>query len=195
MPSKHSKRNILSGLFLSSLAIAGLLSSTLPSVGLAQTTSPGLTIFGGVDPDYRLAYTIQYNTRRSPRARYFLRVPANKLRNDVVELEITFPERFTELRGVIDADEIEVRQGRNQGGDTIPLDEIVWDAESSKIIIYPEQPIPAETSLVIVLSKVRNPNRVSIHYFNLKMLFQGDVLRTFVGIWPVEAGAESGPSD
>lgn len=195
MSSKHSKRNLWSGLFFSGLAAAGLLSSVLPSVGLAQSTSPGLTIFGGVDPEYRLAYTIQYNTRRSPRARYFLRVPANKLRGDVVELEIAYPERFTELRGAIDADNIEVRLGRGQGDDPISLDEIVWDTERSKIIIYPEEPIPADTSLVIVFSKVRNPNRISIHYFNLKVLFQGDVLRTFVGIWPVEAGAESGPRD
>ena len=194
MLSKRSKRNLLSGLFLSGLAIAGLLSGALPSVGLAQTT-PGLTIFGGVDPDYRLAYTIQYNTRRSTRARYFLRVPANKLRSDVVELEIAYPERFTELQGAIDTDSIEVRKGRGRGDEPIPLDEIVWDAEKSQIIIYPEEPIPAETSLVIVLSQVRNPNRVSIHYFNLKLLFQGDVLRSFVGIWPVEAGAESGPRD
>ena len=195
MLSKHFKRNLWSGLFFSGLAIAGLLGSSLPSVGLAQTTSPGLTIFGGVDPDYRLAYTIQYNTRRSTRARYFLRVPANKLRNDVVELEIAYPERFTELRGAIDTDNIEIRQGRGRGDETIPIDEIVWDAEKSQIIIYPEEPIPADTSLVIVLSQVRNPNRISIHYFNLKLLFQGDVLRTFVGIWPVEAGAESGPRD
>ena len=195
MPSTYSKRNLLSGLFFAGLAAAGLISSALPPNGLAQTTPSGITIFGGVDPDYRLAYTIQYNTRRSTRARYYLRVPANKLRNDVVELEIAYPERFTELRGEVDIDNIEVRKGRGKGDDAIPLDDIVLDTERSKIVIYPQEPIPSDTSLVIVLSQVRNPNRVSIHYFNLKVLFQGDVLRSFVGIWPVEAGSESGPRD
>ncbi len=197
MPSKYSKRNLLAGLFLSGLATTGLIISAFPPSGLAQFGGggEGITIFGGVDPDYRLAYSTQFNTRRSTRARYYLRVPANKLLNDVVELEIAYPERFTELRGAIDIDNIEVREGRGKGDDAIPLDDIVLDAERSRIVIYPQEPIPADSSLVIVFSKVRNPNRVSIHYFNLKVLFQGDVLRSFVGIWPVETGSESGPSD
>jgi len=39
-----------------------------------------------------------------------------------------------------------------------------------------------------VFSNVRNPNRYGYHYFNLRMMYQGDVIEQYVGTWPLELG-------
>lgn len=190
MFSNVSKTQLASGLLVSGLAIAGAIGvAALPSASLAQTM-PGLTIFGGVDPEYRLAYSIDYNTPRNTRARYYLRVPESKLERAVNEIEIDYPLAFTDDAGGFDPANIELREGGGRGGDAIPVSEVNWNPESGTIEIYPLEPISADTSFVIVMNKVRNPNNFGIHYFNLKAMYQGDILRRYLGTWPLEVSAE-----
>jgi hypothetical protein len=160
------------------------------SPAVAQNTGEGLTIFGGVDAEYRLGYSIDNNKRRDIRARYYLRVTGRKLPRPVTELEITYPPAFEENGGHLNNVTIEVRAGDGRGGAVIEADEISLDTQNNTIEIYLKDPIPANTSFVIVMANVRNPNRFGVHYFNLQAMFQGDVLRQFVGIWPMDIAVE-----
>lgn len=173
----------LAALGMSAAVAAAPLSNQL----MAQETTSGITIFGGLEPENRLAYSIDRNQPLSHNARYYLRVGSSKTPREVIEMEITYPETF---QGEIDPGAIELRQGRYRGDAIIPTDEIVWDAENRRIEIYPSEPIPAETNLVVVLSDVQNPRRYGMHYFNLKLMYQGDVIRQYVGTWPLEVSAE-----
>ncbi len=181
-PKRWLNRGLL-GLFAASgLAIAG-------SGAIAQTTD-GFTIFGGIDAQYRLGYAIDNNERRSSDARYYLRVSGRKIPRDVLELQISYPEEFEDEGGHFDNMEIELREGTGRGGATIEVDEVIIDEESNIFEIYPAEPIEANSSFVVVLHDVRNPNRYGFQYFVLDALYQGGPLREFIGIWPLEVSAE-----
>ena len=183
MKIKHwLQRSLLGAIALSGLAIAG-------NGAIAQTTE-GLTIFGGLDSQYRLGYYIDRNKRRSNDARYYLRVAGRKVPKEVLELQITYPEEFEEEGGHFDNARIELRDGTGRGGETIPVDEIIIDTEANVFEIYPVAPLSASSNFVIVLHDVRNPNRYGNHFFILDALYQGGPLREFVGIWPLEVAAE-----
>lgn len=170
------------------LAAAGL--SIAGTTAIAQTTD-GFDIFGGLDSEFRLSYQIDNNDRRSKRARYYLWVAGRKIPREVLELQITYPEAFEENGGYFTNATIELRDGNNLRGDDIPVNEVIVNTEDNIIEIYPEEPIPPNTSFTVVLSKVRNPNRYGNHYFSLDVMYQGGVLREFVGIWPLEVAAEN----
>lgn len=181
------KQQLRQGIF-GILAIAGV--AIAGGTAIAQSTTEGLTIFGGIDTEYRLSYSIDNNERRSNDARYYLRISGRKLiARDILELQISYPEEFEDNGGYFTNAEIELRDGTGRGGETIAIDEIVLNPEENLIEIYPEEPIPASTSMVVVLSDVRNPNRYGNHFFVLDVLYQGGLLREFVGIWPIEAAA------
>lgn len=175
-------RGLLATMATSGVVIAG-------HGAIAQTTD-GLTIFGGVEAQYRLGYYIDNNERRSSDARYYLRVAGRKIPKEVLELQISYPEKFEEQGGYFTNARIELREGSGRGGATIPVDEIIIDPDNNIFEIYPTEPIPANSSFVVVLHDVRNPNRYGNHFFTLDALFQGGPLREFVGVWPVEAAAE-----
>lgn len=170
------------------LAVSGLAIATGPQA-IAQTTE-GLTIFGGIDSQYRLGYYIDRNERRSNDARYYLRVAGRKVPKAVLELQITYPEEFEEEGGNFDNTRVELRDGSGRGGETLAVDEVIIDTEANIIEVYPVEPIPPNTNFVIVLHDVRNPNRYGNHFFTLDALYQGGPLRDFVGIWPLEVAAE-----
>lgn len=167
-------------------AIAGSAIVSQSPTAIAQTTSDGFTLFGGVEAQYRLGYLIDNNERRSTRARYYLEVAGRKMPREVLELEIAYPEEFEENGGYFTAASFEIRDGNGRGGGSIPIDEVILNTTSNVIEIYPEEPIPANQSFVIVIHDVRNPNRYGKHYFNLRALFNGGVDREFVGIWPLD---------
>lgn len=171
---------VLLGLATATLT-AGLSTVIAPQVSQAQT---GLTIFGGIDPAYRLNYFIDSNKPRSSDARYYLQVGRNKVSRDVISFQIEYPQSFVDNDGEIDPNEIEIRQGDWRGGDVIPVKSI--GTVDGRIDIIPEKPIPKNTNFVVVLSKVRNPNSYGYHYFNLRMMYQGDVVDRYVGTWPME---------
>jgi hypothetical protein len=187
MTIKLKPRAAAVGLMTLGLAIATSFAPMISNRLMAQETTSGITIFGGLAPENRLAYSIDRNRPNSPNARYYLRVTGNKLPREVLEMEITYPEAFL---GQFNVDSIELRQGRYRGDSVIPVDDIIWDQANRRIEIYPSEPIPARSNLVIVLSNVQNPRRFGVHYFNLGMLYQGDVIRQYAGTWPLEVSAE-----
>jgi hypothetical protein len=178
--AKHFIRRSLLGLS----AIALTMGMQAAPIG-AQTegTGGGLTLWGGVDADFRLPYQLQYNTRRSPRTRMVLRVPGDKVERAVSQLIITYPEAFTNYSGSFNVDSIEVRRGRGTNGALIPVDEVVWTPENQSLNIYLLDDIPADTTFTIVASDVRNPNRALMSRFNLQMQYRGDVLPVYGGTW------------
>jgi hypothetical protein len=177
---------------LATALIAGAVGTLLPPVSWAQT---GLTIFGGIEPEYRLRYMIDFNHVRSNDARYYLRVSGDKLLRDVISMEIDYPPEFVELQGRFNVDRIELREGTGRGGDVIPTKVIAWLEEENLIEIIPEEPIPEGSDLVIVMSDVNNPRRYGYHYFNLRLMYQGDVINQYVGTWPLEVAVDSTRDD
>jgi hypothetical protein len=175
------------------LGLAAVVTAVGFGAALPQPTQAqaGLTIFGGVDAEYRLPYFIDFNIPHSTNTRYYLNVQRTKLPRDVISLEIDFPASFTEVGGRINPDQIELRRGTWRGSDTIPLKVAEVVGDENRIEIIPAEPIPANTNLVVVLSNVRNPRRYGYHYFNLRAMFQGDVINQYVGTWPMELAAET----
>lgn len=176
------RQGLIGFLSISGMAIAS-------TTAIAQTTD-GLTIFGGIDSQYRLGYYIDNNERRSNDARYYLRVAGRKIPREVLELQITYPEEFEEEGGYFSKARIELREGTGRGGATIEVDEVIVDEENNIFEIYLTEPLGPNQNFVIVLHDVRNPNRYGNHYFYLDALYQGGPLREFVGIWPLEVAAE-----
>ena len=191
MSAKRSIYRLLSGAFLAGAAIATTLTAMPIQPGNAQTNQ-GLTIFGGVDSEYRLPYTLRNNQPRSTRAAYYLRVPGNRMIRAASHLRITYPEAFTNRSGAFDTDSIEVRRGRGSGGREIPIQEVVWTPESSQIDIYLAEDIPADMSFVVAMTNIRNPNRFGMHRFNLQAESRGDVLPRYLGTWELLVAEDMG---
>ena len=193
MGSRQWLRNFTLGLLaVASAGAVGGQTAIQATPALAQLTQTcqGFTLFGGVDAEYRLGYCLDNNSRRSSRARYYLHVAGRVFTRDLIELQITYPEAFTRESGHFDNATIELREGTGRGGATIPINEVVIDPERNMIEIYPENPIPGNSSFMVVISNVRNPNRFGVHNFNFEATFQGDSFRRFVGIWPLDVAAQ-----
>jgi hypothetical protein len=177
---------------LATALMAGGVGALVPPTSVAQS---GFTIFGGVDPEYRLSYLIDFNYAHSNDARYYLRVSDNKVVRDIISLEIEYPPEFVELSGSFDVDKIELREGSGRGDDVIPTRSIDWIEAESIIEIIPESPIPEDTDFVIAMRGVNNPRRYGYHYFNLRAMYQGDVINQYVGTWPLEVAVDSTRDD
>jgi hypothetical protein len=178
---------------LAALGLAAVTTAVGFGIALPQATQAqsGLTIFGGVEPEFRLRYFIDFNYPLSSNSRYYLNIMRTKLPRDVISLEIDYPTAFTEVGGRFDPNAIELRIGDWRGGERVPLKAVDWIEDENRIELIPEQPIPANTNLVVVLSNVRNPRNYGYHYFNLRMMYQGDVIDQYVGTWPMEIASES----
>jgi hypothetical protein len=191
MSAKRSMYRLMSGLFLSGAAIATTL-TVLPVEPSVAQTNQGINIFGGVDSEYRLPYTLRNNQPRSPRATYYLRVPGTRMDRAASHLRITYPQAFTNRNGAFNTDLIQVRRGRGTGNSVIAIQEIVWNAEASQIDIYLEEDIPADTNFVVAMEGIRNPNRFGMHRFNLQAESRGDVLPRYLGTWELLVAEEMG---
>lgn len=191
MSAKRSISRLLSGLFLSGAAIATTVTLLPTQPGFAQTNQ-GLTIFGGVDSEFRLPYTLRNNSPRNTRAAYFLRVPGTRVEAAVSSLRITYPEEFTNRNGSFNPDNIQVLRGKSSKGREIPIDEVVWSAENGQIDIYMSEDIPAETSFVIAMKGIRNPDRFGMQRFNLQTESRGNVRARYIGTWELLVAEEMG---
>jgi hypothetical protein len=191
MSAKRSMSRLLSGVFLSGVAIATTLAAMPIEPSIAQTNQ-GITLFGGVDSEYRLPFTLRNNQPRSRRASYFLRVPGSRMETAASTLKITYPEAFTARNGAFNTDQITVRYGRGTGGSEIPVQEVTWDAESSQINIFLAEDIPADTSFVVAMTGIRNPDRFGMQRFNLQTEGRGDVLPRYVGTWELLVAEDMG---
>jgi hypothetical protein len=160
------------------LAIASCIGVSMPVVVQANGL-PGLTIFGGPGRGNELGYRLDRNGIINRRDRYRLRIPADKMELGANEFRISYPDSYT---GEFDPEEIEVRVD----GDSLPVDEVIWDEESREIEIYMLEAVPARTSVEIVMSDVRNPRRPGMHFFNGSISAPGDVpLTRYVGTWVI----------
>jgi hypothetical protein len=178
MPSKKSTVRP----YLAALAIAGCLATGLSSMVLAQTM-PGITIFSGIDRENQLAYRLDFGGIPSRTDRYRLRISPRKMELAVSEFAVSYPVTYT---GQFDPNRIRI----DVDGQTVELDEVIWDQESRLIRIYPVEPVPAATQVEIVLSGVRNPRSVGTHYFNALVVSPGDTtaLLRYVGTWIISIG-------
>jgi hypothetical protein len=165
----------------SALAIASCVMTALPIATLAQGL-PGFTIFSGVERENELGYRLDFDGIPSRIDRYRLRIPGDKLELAVNQFAVTYPDSY---EGEFDPEEIEVRVD----GDSVPLDEVVWDQENRVVELYPLEPVPAGTRVEIVFSNVRNPRTPGTHYFNALVSSPGDLpLLRYVGTWIVSIG-------
>ncbi|NEP15971.1 MAG: DUF2808 domain-containing protein [Leptolyngbya sp. SIO4C1] len=175
---------------LSGFAIAAALAAVPTLPGVAQT-GQGLTLFGGADPDLRLPYRIQYNTPRNTRTRLFLRVPSDHVDRAISDITISYPEAFEEYSGRFNVDEIKVHLGRDDRGQELAVDEVVWDTEANQVDIYFVEDIPADTTFTVVMSRTRNPNRPLMQYWTLRAQSPGDALSFPVGVWNLSLAYET----
>jgi len=191
MSAKRSMYRLLSGLALSGIAFATTLTVVPAQPGVAQTNQ-GINLFGGVDSEFRLPYTLRNNRPRSTRANFNLRVPGTRMERAASHLRITYPDAFTNRNGAFNTDKITVRRGRSPRGREIPIDDIVWTSESGQIDIYLAEDIPADTTYVIVMEGIRNPDRFGMHRFNLQAESRGDVLPRYLGTWELLVAEDMG---
>jgi hypothetical protein len=95
---------------------------------------------------------------------------------------VAYPDTY---EGRFNADEVEVKIN----GDKIDLESVNWDQENRVIEIYPQETVPADTRVEIILSDLRMPRRVGTHYFNLLVRSPGDVpLNRYLGTWIINVG-------
>jgi Protein of unknown function (DUF2808) len=169
--SKSSVRHTLSALGLTSLLL-----TAIPTVVSSQST-PGFTLFGGTKAENQLSYYLDFGGRSNGWDRYRLRIPAKKLKLAVAQFSISYPDYYD---GKFDTKDIEVVVK----GKAVPLREVKWNEENHVIEIYPAEPVPANSSVELVLSNVRNPGFGGMFYFNCNILTPGDVpLLRYVGTW------------
>ncbi|MFM7424935.1 MAG: DUF2808 domain-containing protein [Elainella sp.] len=167
--------------FLSALALSGSVLVGMAPPAFAQGL-PGFTIFSGVERENQLSWRMDFDGEPGVRDRYRLRIPAKKMEFAVEQFSITYPDTY---RGEFDPQEVELKVD----GDEVALDDVTWDAENRVIEIYPQTPVPADTRVEIVLSDVRNPNRLGTHYFNAMVRSPGDLpLMRYVGTWILSIG-------
>lgn len=172
--------------FIQRLALALTLASGAAAVPMLTQAQglPGLTIFSGVERENQLGFRLDRNGIPAQRDRYHLRIPSDKMNLAVNQFTISYPDYYG---GSFDPDEIEVRVA----GESVALDEVVWDEENQVIEIYPLEPVPAGTRVVLVLSNVRNPRTGGTYYFNALVRSPGDVpLSRYVGTWIITIGRE-----
>ena len=163
---------------VSSFAIAGCMVTGFAALSYAQS-NPGLLLFGGVKGDENLNYRLDFGGRPDSWDRYRLRIPAKKMKLAVAQFSISYPDYYT---GKFDPKDVEVRVKDKP----VKLQEVNWNKENNVIEIFPEEPIPAASSVEIWLSNVRNPNTGGMFYFNCQVLSPGDApLLRYIGTWVI----------
>lgn len=156
--------------------VGGACLTGIPEQASAQGT-PGFTIFSGVKREDQLAYFLDYGGKTGVIDRYHLRIPSRKVTFAISKLAISYPQTY---RGEFDPEQVQVRV-KNE---SVPLSDVVWDKENRVIEIYPQDPIPANNRVEVVLSNVRNPIQVGTHYFNAMALSPGDLpIMRYLGTW------------
>lgn len=167
--------------FVAALAASSSILLASATAGITQGL-PGLTIFGGVDREYELGYRLQNDGVLNRYDRYYLRIPAEKLSLASDLFVVSYPDEYG---GEFDVEDIELRIS----GDSVPLDDVIWDEENQLVEIYPSEPIPARSRVEIVFSNVRNPRRTGTHYFNAYVRAPGDAIPPqYVGTWVLSFG-------
>ncbi|MEM6590416.1 MAG: DUF2808 domain-containing protein, partial [Cyanobacteria bacterium P01_C01_bin.73] len=115
-------------------------------------------------------------------------VPGERINAAVLEIEVSYDPIFTQpfRGGRFNIDAIEII---GEEGDRIAVEEIIWDQDASRVEIYPEEIIPANSDFAIHFNDVYNPSRYQQNIFTLKVLQQGESLRRIIGAWTLEISA------
>ncbi|WP_069789539.1 DUF2808 domain-containing protein [Cyanobacterium sp. IPPAS B-1200] len=171
-PFKLTTKRLMAALAISTSFLLGI-----PYMVMAQ--GQGLVLFSGIERENLLRRNFDFGNRAGNWERYRLTMPGDRLTDGVSRLYVTYPESFT---GKFDTDAIEVRLN-NQA---LPLQEVIWDKESSFIEIVLEEPFLETRDLEIVMSNVYNPRFGGTFYFHGQTLSAGQVpIRLYVGTWIV----------
>jgi len=164
-------KRLLPALALSSCLLTGISTTTL-----AQSL-PGLTLFSGVKSENQLSFFLDFGGQTNSTDRYRLRLPANKMKLPVSQFNITYPEHY---KGSFDTKEIEVRVK----GKSVGLKEVKWDKETRVIEIVPQEAVPANSSVELILSNVQNPSFGGMFYFNCQVFSPaGAQIPRYLGTW------------
>lgn len=162
------------GRLFSALAVTGILLTSYPSVSLAQQ---GFTLFSGVKQENQLPFRLDFGGQPNTTDRYILRLPSQKMKLAVAQFAITYPKYY---KGSFDPKAVEVRVKDK----SVPLSEVKWDKEGGIIEIFPKEPVPAGSSVELVLSNVQNPAFGGMFYFNCQVLSPGDLpMLRYLGSW------------
>lgn len=161
--------------FFLAVAVTSLFVSGMPAPSWALQCS-GLTLFGGPKREYELKYCMQ-SGREDTWDRYFLKIPKEKVDVAISELRIEYPEHY---RGEFNEERIELKVN----GNTVDLQEAIWDRDNRFVQIYPVEAIPANTDIEVVMSQVRNPERGGMFNFNCQVITRGGPpLPRYLGTW------------
>lgn len=163
------------------LAVTGCIVAGVSTSSSAQNT-PGFTLWGGVPRENQLNYYLDYGGQANNWDRYRLKIPGKKMDLGAIQFAISYPDYYD---GKFDTKKVEVRVK----GKPVALSEVKWDKENHLIQIFLEEPIPAGSSVEIVLSNVKNPPFGGMYYFNAQILTPGDIpLPRYVGTWILSIG-------
>ncbi|NJM72816.1 MAG: DUF2808 domain-containing protein [Scytonema sp. RU_4_4] len=161
---------------LSTLAVTGFLLAGIPAISWAQTL-PGLTLFSGVKGENQLPFRLDFGGQSNGWDRYRLKISSKKLKTAVAQFVISYPEYY---KGTFDPKQIEVKVR----GKKVPVSEVKWNKENHVIEIYPQEAVPAGSSVELVFSNVKNPASGGMFYFNCSIQSPGDVpLARYIGTW------------
>ncbi len=166
---------------LAMVAIAGCAVTGIQAASLADGL-PGLTIFSGVNRDNQLGYRLDFGGNTNGWDRWRLRIPAKKMKVAVAQFAIDYPDYFN---GTFDPKDVEVKVK----GKSVKLQEVKWDKDNRVIEVFPADPVPANSSVELIFSNVKNPSNPGMFYFNCRVLSPGDVpLLRDIGTWIVTIG-------
>lgn len=162
---------------LSALLVTGALLGGLPAISLAQN-NPGFTINwnGDLPRKQQLGYRLDYGT---PKAwdRYRLRLKAQKIA--ISQLTISYPDYYN---GKFDPKAISFFAD----GKKVALEEAKLDKENRLIELTPQEVVPAETPIEVILSNVKNPSLGGMYFFNARISSPGDVpVPRYAGTWAI----------
>lgn len=161
-------------------ALAGTI-ATLTVLSLPVIThSQGLTIFSGVPAEKQLSSRVDFGGNPSAFDRYRLRIDKKKMKLAAAQFVIDYPDYFD---GKLDPKNVELYVN----GKKVALQEVKWDEENFFIELFPQEPVPAGSSVEIMLSNVKNPRNNGMYYFNCRVLTPGDApLLRDIGTWIIE---------
>jgi hypothetical protein len=167
---------------VSVIAVTGCLLSTLPNITWAQGL-PGLVLFSGVERENQLSYRLDYGTRGLWGDRYVLKIPAKKIKLNVSQININYPDYYD---GGFDTKSVEVKVK----GKRLPLQDVKWDKENHALQMILQEPIEADNKVEIVLNNVKNPPFGGTYYFDCHIISPtAEVpLPRYLGTWILDIG-------
>jgi hypothetical protein len=157
--------------------ISVLAISTCLLAGLPMTTwANGVTIFSGLDRNEELPVSFDFGGER-----YYLKIPAKKMKVPVAEFAITYPNYYT---GQLDPKSVEVQVSNQK----VPA-EVTWNAKGRRLEISPKDPIPAGQTVQLILSNVQNPPFGGTYYVTCEIQSSSPgalPLYSYLGTWIIQ---------